>query len=116
MSSKEVAQLVPLFNGADYHAWKERMGDFLGFINGNWPRPQAADPANPMVAKQAAIDVWMDNDLQVKSLIALRLSPNLHTHLGTTAQDTWESLENTFGVSHFIMDFHLLQEVMRAKL
>ena len=69
MSSKEVAQLVPLFNSADYHAWKERMGDFLGsqrmlgFINGNWPRPLAAYPANPMAAEEAAIAVWMDDDL-----------------------------------------------------
>ena len=122
MSSKDVSQLIPLFNGADYRAWKERMGDFLGsqhmlgFINGNWPMPQAADPANPTAAKQAAIAQWDEDDTVIKSYIALRLSPNLCTHLGTTAQGTWESLENTFGVSHFTMDFRLLQEVMRAKL
>ena len=122
MSSKKVAQLVPLFTGADYRAWKERMGDFLGsqhmlgFINGNRPMPQVADPANPTAAKQAAIAQWLEDDTVIRSLIVLRLSPNLHTHLGTTAQQTWESLENTFGVSHFTMDFRLLQEVMRAKL
>ena len=122
MSSKEVAQLVPLFTGADYCAWKERMGDYLGsqhmlgFINGNQPRPIEADPANPTAAERAAVVQWMDDNLQVKSLIALRLLPNLHTHLGITAQETWESLENTFGVSHFTTDFHLLQEVMKAKL
>ena len=122
MSSKEVAQLVPLFTGTDYLAWKERMGDYLGsqcmlgFINGNRPAPVAADPANPTAAEQAAIAQWGDNDMQVKSLIALRLSLNLRTHLGVTAQETWESLENTFGVSHFTMDFRLLQEVMKAKL
>ena len=122
MSSKDVAQLVPLFNSADYHAWKERMGDFLGsqrmlgFINGNWPRPQAANPANPTNAKQVLMSQWDEDDTVVRSYIALRLSPNLHTHLGTTAQDTWESLENTFRLSHFTMDFCLLQEVMRAKL
>ena len=59
---------------------------------------------------------WDKIDLQVKSLIALRLSPNLCTHLGTTSEATWDSLENTFGVSHFTMDFCLLQEVMKAKL
>ena len=59
---------------------------------------------------------WVEDDTVVQSLIALRLSDNLHTHLGNTAQETWESLENTFGVSYFTMDFHLLQEVMKAKL
>ena len=122
MSSKDVAQLVPLFNGADYHAWKERMGDFLGsqcilgFINGNQPRPQAANPANITADERAAGAQWDEDDTVIRSYIALRLSPNLRTHLGTTAQETWESLENTFGVSHFTMDFHLLQEVMRARL
>ena len=76
----------------------------------------AADPANPTAAEQAALALWVEEDTQVKSLIALRLSPNLHTHLGTSAQETWESLENTFGVSHFTMDFHLLQEVMKSWL
>ena len=122
MSSKDVAQLVPLFNGADYHAWKEKMGDFLGsqhmlgFINGNRPMPVAADPANPTAAELAAIGQWVEDDTVVKSHIALRLSPNLCTHLGTTAEETWESLETTFSVSHFTMDFRLLQEVMHAKL
>ena len=69
-----------------------------------------------MVAEQAAQAEWDKIDLQVKSLIVLRLSPNLCTHLGNTAEKTWDSLENTFGVSHFTMDFRLLQEVMKAKL
>ena len=122
MSSKEVTQLVPLFTGADYRAWKERMGDslgsqhMLGFINGNWQRPVEANPANPTTAERQAIAQWEDDDTQVKSYIASRLSPNLHTHVGVTAQETWESLENTFRVSHFTTDFHLLQEVMKAKL
>ena len=122
MSSKDVAQLVPLFNGADYHAWKERMGDFLGsqrllgFVNGDKVPPVAADPANPTADERQARAQWVEDDTVVRSLIVLRLSPNLCTHLGNTAQETWESLENTFGVSHFTMDFRLLQEVMKAKL
>ena len=119
---KTFFQLVPLFNSVDYCAWKERMGDFLGsqrmlgFVNGNQPAPVAADPANPTAAERQALAQWDEDDTVVRSYIALRLSPNLCTHLGATAQETWESLENTFGVSHFTMDFHLLQEVMRARL
>ena len=88
----------------------------LGYVTGACPCPVEAAPGQPMVAEQAAQAEWDKNNLQVKSLIGLRLSPNLHTYMGTTSQATWDSLENTFGVSHFTMDFRLLQEVMRAKL
>ena len=88
----------------------------LGFINGNRPALVAADPANVTADKRAAMAQWVDDNMQVRSLIALRLSSNLCTHLGATAQETWESLENTFGVSHLTTDFCLLQEVMKAKL
>ena len=121
-SSKEINTLVPLFNGAEYRTWKERMIDFLGsqcmmgYVTGACPCPVEAAPGQPMVAEQATQVEWDKNNLQVKSLIGLRLSLNLCTHMGQTAQDTWDSLENTFGVSHFTMNFHLLQEVMRAKL
>ena len=88
----------------------------LGYINGNRQRPVPAD-ANAITADEAAaIAAWDDDDTVVKSYISLRLSDNLRTHIGTTAIETWESLENTFGVTHFTMDFRLLQEVMRAKL
>ena len=122
MSSKDVSQLIPLFNSADYCTWKERMGDslgsqrMLGFVNGNRVAPVAADPANPTTAERQALAQWDEDDMVIRSYIALRLSPNLCTHLGATAQETWESLENTFGVSHFTMDFRLLQEVMKARL
>ena len=122
MSSKEIGQLVPHFNSAEYHAWKERMTNFLGsqrllgYVTGACPCPVEAAAGQPTVAEQAAQVEWDKNNLQVKSLIGLRLSPNLHTHMGTTSQAIWDSLENTFGVSHFTMDFHLLQEVMGTKL
>ena len=92
------------------------MTNFLGYVTGARPCPVAADANAVTVAEQAAMDDWDGYNLQVKSLIGLRLSPNLHTHMGTTAQATWDSLENTFVVSYFTMDFCLLQEVMRAKL
>ena len=121
-SSKEINALVPLFNSADYHAWKEQMTDFLGsqhllgYVTSACPHPTAANPMAVTVAEQATMADWDKIDLQVKSLIALRLSPNLCTHLDTMSEATWNSLEITFGASHFTMDFHLLQEVMRAKL
>ena len=88
----------------------------LGYVNGDKPMPVAADPANPTANERQARLQWVEDDTVVQSLIALRLSHNLRTHLGNTAQETWESLENTFGVSYFTMDFCLLQEVMKAKL
>ena len=88
----------------------------LGYVTSARPCPAAANPVAVTVAEQAAMADWDEIDLQVKSLIVLRLSPNLCTHLGTTSEETWDSLENTFGVSHFTMDFCLLQEVIKAKL
>ena len=44
---------------------------------------------------------WDEDDLQVNSLITLWLSSNLRTHLGTTSEATWASLDQTFGVLHF---------------
>ena len=121
-SSKEINNLIPLFNGADYRAWKEWMTDFLGsqhllgYVTGARPCPGEANSGQPTVAEQATQADWDKIDLQVKSLIALRLSPNLCTHLNTMSQATWDSLETTFGASHFTLDFHLLQEVMKARL
>ena len=121
-SSKEINNLIPLFNSVDYCTWKEWVTDFLGFqhllgyITGAHPRPAPADANAVTVAEQATMADWDEINLQVKSLIGLRLSPNLCTHLDTTSEATWDSLETTFGASHFTMDFCLLQEVMRAKL
>ena len=121
-SSKEINTLIPLFKGADYHAWKERMTNFLdsqhllGYVTSACHCPAAADANAVMVAEQAAMADWDKVDLQVKSLITLRLSPNLCTHLDITAKATWNSLETTFGASHFTLDFCLLQEGMKAKL
>ena len=94
MSSKEIGQLIPLFNSVEYCAWKERMTNFLGsqhllgYVTGAHPCPVEAAAGQPMVAEQAAQTKWDENNLQVKSLIGLRLSPNLRTHMGTTSQAT----------------------------
>ena len=55
-------------------------------------------PTQPELMAQAD---WDETNLQVKSLIALRLSSNLRTHIGTTSEETWTSLDTTFGTPHF---------------
>ena len=106
MSSKDVASLVPIFVGQDFRSWKEKMTDYLGsqkllgYALGQRQRPIAANPAAPTQAETDAMEEWDINDLQVKSLIALRLSSNLRTHIGTTSAQTWTSLDQTFGVPH----------------
>ena len=100
-SSKEISSLIPTFNGQDFRSWKEKMTDFLGsqrmlgYVSGARPRPVPADAAALTAAEQVAMADWDEIDLQVKSLIALRLSPNLRTHLDTTSEATWNSLETT---------------------
>jgi hypothetical protein len=44
---------------------------------------------------------WDEIDHQVKSMIAMRLSTNLRTLLGTTSVATWTNLDQRYGVPHF---------------
>ena len=73
----------------------------LGFVLGQHQRPVPAAAGQPIQAKLTAMAQWDEDDLQVNSLITLRLSSNLRTHLGTTSEATWTSLDQTFGVPHF---------------
>ena len=50
-----------------------------------------------------AMAAWDVDNLQVNSLITLRLSSNLRTHLGTMSEATWTSLDQTFGALHFMV-------------
>ena len=101
MSSKDVTLLVPVFVGQDFHSWKEKMMDYLGsqkllgYELGQRQRPVTANVAQPTNAELTAQAEWDETDLQVKSLIALRLSSNLRTHIGM-------SLEQAFGTLHFM--------------
>ena len=116
-SSKDLTSLVPIFNGADFRMWKERMSDFLGsqhlfgYASGTRTCPAGNTPADLITQAD-----WDEVDHQVISLIVLRLSANLHTHLGATAALTWMSLENTFGTPHFTSVFKDFEEVLKIKL
>ena len=107
MSSKDVASLVPVFVGQDFRSWKEKMLDYLGsqrllgYPSGQHQRPVAANVAQPTQLELTAQADWDETDLQVKSLIALRLSSNLRTHIGMTSEETWTSLDTMFGTPHF---------------
>ena len=107
MSSKDVTSLVPIFVGQDFRSWKKKMSDYLGsqkllgYVLGQHQRPVAANVAQPTQPKLMAQADWDETNLQVKSLIALRLSSNLRTHIGTISEETWMSLDITFGTPHF---------------
>ena len=107
MSSKDVSSLVPVFVGQDFRSWKEKMMDYLGsqkllgYALGQRTRPVAANAVQPTQPELTAQADWDETDLQVKSLIALRLSSNLRTHIGMTSEETWTSLDTTFGMPHF---------------
>jgi gag-polypeptide of LTR copia-type len=57
--------------------------------------------AQPTQAKLVAMADWDEIDLQIKSMIAMRISTNLRTLLGTTSVATWTNLEQCYGVPHF---------------
>jgi hypothetical protein len=107
MSSKDIASHIPIFIGQDFQSWKEMMSDYLGaqrllgYVLGQCQRPVAANVAQPTQAELTAQADWDEINLQVKSMISMRLSSNLRTHIGTTSAAMWTSLEQRYGVPHF---------------
>ena len=81
--------------------------------------PVEAVPAAPTAAELQLQGLWDETDDQIKGILGLRLSPNLRTHLGTTATpamaaQAWQSLEMTFGqpgISAIFADYHMLHAV-----
>ena len=73
----------------------------LGYALGQRQRPVTANMAQPTQPESMAQADWDKTNLQVKSLIALRLSSNLRTHIGTMSEETWMSLNTAFGTPHF---------------
>jgi hypothetical protein len=107
MSSKDIASHVPMFVGQDFRFWKESMTDclgaqrLLGYALGQHQRPVAANVAQPTQAELMAQADWDEVDLQVKSMISMRLSSNLRTLIGTTSAAMWTNLEQHYSVPHF---------------
>jgi hypothetical protein len=107
MSSKDIASHVPMFIGQDFRFWKESMTDYLGaqrllgYALGQRQRPVTANVAQPTQAELAAQADWDKVDLQVRSMISMRLSTNLRTLIGTMSMATWTNLEQRYGVPHF---------------
>jgi hypothetical protein len=107
MSSKDIALHIPIFIGQDFRSWKEMMMDYLGaqrllgYALGQHQMPVAANVAQPTQAELTAQADWDEIDLQVKSMISMRLSSNLRTLIGTLSVATWINLEQCYGIPHF---------------
>ena len=116
---------ITVFASANFRAWQQSMGDYLKsqklwrHATGVVTRPVAVDPAAPTAAELQLQGIWDKTDDQIKGILGLRLSPNLRTHLGTTATpalaaQAWTSLETTFrqpGISAIFADYHALHAV-----
>jgi gag-polypeptide of LTR copia-type len=120
MSSKDIASHVPMFVGQDFRFWKEKMTDYLGsqrllgYALGQRQRPVAANVAQPTQAKLVAMADWDEIDLQVKSMISMRLSTNLRTLIGTMSAAMWMNLEQCYSISHFTRiykDYELIHSI-----
>jgi hypothetical protein len=120
MSSKDIALHVPMFVGQDFRFWKESMTDYLdaqrllGYALGQRQSPVAANVAQPTQAELVAIADWDKIDLQVKSMISMRLSTNLRTLIGTMSAATWTNLEQRYGIPHFTgiyKDYELVHSI-----
>jgi hypothetical protein len=120
MSSRDIASHVPMFVGQDFRFWKEHVMDYLGaqrllgYALGQRQRPVAANVAQLIQAELVAMADWDKIDLQVKSMISMRLSMNLRTLLGTTSAAMWMNLEQCYSVPHFTKiykDYELVHSI-----
>ena len=81
---------VSVFAGTNFRAWQQSVGDFLKSQK-LWhhatgvTHPVEAVPGAPMAAELQLQGTWDETDDQIKGILGLRLSPNLHTHLGTNS-------------------------------
>jgi hypothetical protein len=77
-----------MFIGQDFRFWKEHMIDYLGaqrllgYVLGQCQRPVAANVVQPTQVKLTTQADWDEIDLQVKSMISMRLSSNLDNICG----------------------------------
>jgi gag-polypeptide of LTR copia-type len=70
--------------------------------------------AQPTQAELVAMADWDEIDLQVKSMISMRLSTNLRTLIGTTSAATWTNLEQCYSIPHFTgiyKDYELVHSI-----
>src|SRR5277367_643760 len=131
MSSTSVNTMVPLFDGRDYRLWSQKMEDYLksqrlwGYAVGRNTRPVEAALGAPTLVEIAAQSAWDEADEQVYGILALRLSPDLRTHLGTPgaagapmvpnmSAQIWASLRATFGtpgIAATFADFNQAQNI-----
>ena len=99
---------VSVFTSANFCAWQQSMGDFLKsqklwhHATGVVTHPVEAVPGAPTAAELQLQGTLDETDDQIKGILGLRCSPNLHTHLGTNAApamaaQSWASLKTTFG-------------------
>jgi hypothetical protein len=83
------------------------MEDYLGvqrlleYVLSQHQRPVAAIAAQPTQAELVAMADWDKINLQVKSMIAMRLSTNLRTLLGIMSAAMWTNCDQRYGVPYF---------------
>jgi hypothetical protein len=120
MFLKDIASHIPMFVGQDFRTWLEKMTDYLGsqrllgYMLGQRQRPVAAIAAQPTQAELTAQADWDKIDLQVKSMISMRLSSNLRTLIGTMSAATWMNLDQRYSVPHFTgiyKDYELIHSI-----
>jgi hypothetical protein len=120
MSSKDIASHIPMFIGQNFRFWKESMTDYLGaqrllgYALGQHQRPVTANVVQPIQAELVAQADWDEIDLQIRSMISMRLSTNLRTFIGTTSAAMWINLEQRYGVPHFTgiyKDYELVHSI-----
>jgi energy-converting hydrogenase Eha subunit E len=82
--------------------------------SGTTIRPTAVVP--PTQASLDTIAAWDEANEQAQGILGLRLSTNLHTHLGATAHASWQALDNAFGQPGISSIYADLQATLHMKI
>jgi hypothetical protein len=120
MSSNNGINNIPVFSGANFRTWQQTMGDYLismrlfRHVSGATVRPTPVVP--PTQANLDAIAAWDEANEQAQGILGLRLSTNLHTHLGATAHASWQALDNAFGQPGISSIYADLQAALHMKI
>jgi gag-polypeptide of LTR copia-type len=120
MSSNNGINNVPVFSSANFRTWQQMMGNYLRSMklyrhaSGAIIRPTVVVP--PTQANLDAIAAWDEADEQAQGILGLRLSTNLHTHLGATAHALWQALDNAFGQPGISSIYADLQAALHVKI
>ena len=88
---------VPLFDGTNYHVWKDGLDTFMKAMKCYPPIENDPPVIGAASVMQATIDKFNEMDQQVQGIIHLHIGASYKSHLKATAKLTITELKTVFG-------------------